>query len=91
MSAGKMCYVPMAEKIKSCVAIPVIAVGRITLPQEAEQILLEGKADFIALGRPLLADQDFPNKVMRGDLGDIRYCTGCNQGCIDKCHKLQPI
>jgi len=91
MSVGKMCYVALAEQVKSSVDIPVIAVGRITLPQEAEQILFEGKADFIALGRPLLADQDFPNKARRGDLEDIRYCVGCNQGCIDKCHKLQPI
>ena len=91
MSVEKMCYVALAEQVKSSVDIPVIAVGRITLPQEAEQILLEGKADFIALGRPLLADQDFPNKAMRGNLEDIRYCVGCNQGCIDKCHKLQPI
>lgn len=91
MSVEKMCYVPLAEQVKSAVDIPVIAVGRITLPQEAEQILLQGKADFIALGRPLLADQDFPNKAMKGDLEDIRYCVGCNQGCIDKCHKLQPV
>jgi len=91
MSVEKMCYVELAGQIKSSVDIPVIAVGRITLPQEAEQILLEGKVDFVALGRPLLADQDFPKKVMKGDLDDIRYCVGCNQGCIDRVHKLQPV
>jgi 2,4-dienoyl-CoA reductase-like NADH-dependent reductase (Old Yellow Enzyme family)/NADH dehydrogenase FAD-containing subunit len=91
MSVDKMCYVALAEQIKFSVHIPVITVGRITLPEEAEQILLEAKADFIALGRALLADQDFPSKAMMGDLEDIRYCVGCNQGCIDKCHKLQPI
>jgi len=47
----------------------------------AESVLQEGKADFIALGRPLLADPEWPNKVKVGRIEDIRPCIGCNEGC----------
>ncbi len=46
---------PMADKIKSAVRVPVIAVGKIS-PELAEQIIGEGRVDFVAMGRPLLAD-----------------------------------
>ncbi len=68
-----------AERIKKNVRIPVIAVGRIT-PEFGEGLLRQGKADFIAIGRALLADPDLPNKVASGKSEDILpciYCDGC--------------
>ena len=91
MSVGKLCYTHLAAQIKPEVSFPVVAVGRITEPEEAERILQENKADFIALGRALIADPEFPNKAFRGELDEIRKCVGCNQGCIDMCHKSLPI
>ena len=44
----------------------------------------EGKADFIALGRPLLADPEWPNKVREGRLEDIRPCLGDDEGCAER-------
>jgi len=44
-------------------------------------VLQEGKADFIAIGRPLLADPDWANKVREGRLEDIRPCIGDHEGC----------
>jgi len=78
------CLVDMAEAIKKVVKIPVIAVGKLGYPELAESVLKEGKADFIALGRPLLADPDWPIKVKEGKLDDIRFCIGDQDGCLDR-------
>jgi 2,4-dienoyl-CoA reductase-like NADH-dependent reductase (Old Yellow Enzyme family)/thioredoxin reductase len=69
-----------AAQIKNAVKIPVIAVGGIT-PEMGEKVLSEGKADFIAFGRPFLADPDFPNKLYRNEREAIRPCIRCNEMC----------
>ncbi|MBE0479432.1 MAG: FAD-dependent oxidoreductase [Dehalococcoidia bacterium] len=69
----------MKEAVKN---IPIIAVGRINDPMIAENILAEGKADMIAMARPLIADPELPNKAREGRLDDIRPCQGCNQNCV---------
>jgi 2-enoate reductase len=74
--------VPYAEALKKAVKISVIAAAKLGYPELAEQVLAEGKADFIGLGRPLLADPDWPNKVKAGRLDDLRPCLGCNEGCM---------
>jgi 2,4-dienoyl-CoA reductase-like NADH-dependent reductase (Old Yellow Enzyme family)/thioredoxin reductase len=74
--------VPYAEEIKKVVNVPVITVGRLGIePELCERILEEGKADFIALARPLLTDAEWTNKVRDGRLEDIRPCIYCNDGC----------
>jgi 2-enoate reductase len=75
-------WVELSEAVKKVVKIPVIVVGRLGYPELAEKVLQEGKADFIGLGRPLLADPEWPNKVREGRLDDILMCTGCNDGCM---------
>ncbi len=76
------CMVDMAEKAKRVVGIPVIAVGKLGYPELAERILREEKADFVAMGRSLLADPEWPLKVKEGRLEDIRPCIGCHDGCL---------
>jgi len=71
-----------ASEIKNVVDIPVIVVGSITTPELAEEILEEGKADLIALGRPLLADPYFPLKAREGRPEDICPCIRCLDGCV---------
>jgi len=71
----------LAEGIKKVVSIPVIAVGRIT-PEDAERLLEEGKADLIAIGKAMLADAEWANKVASGKTDDITPCIICN-GCRD--------
>jgi len=66
-----------AEKIKKAVNIPVIAVGKIGDPHFAEQVLKEGRADFVAMGRALIADPQLPNKAKEGKFDDIRRCIYC--------------
>lgn len=71
-------------KIRRAVNVPIIAVGRLGYPELAEKILVEGKADFIALGRQLLADPEWPNKVKEKQWGDIRPCIGDHDGCMGR-------
>ncbi|MBA7634825.1 Cinnamate reductase [subsurface metagenome] len=78
------CMVDMAQMTKRVVKVPVIAVGKLGYPELAERVLQEGKADFICLGRALLADPEWPNKVKKGRLEDIRPCVGCHEGCLKR-------
>jgi len=75
------CLVDMAEQAKGVVDIPVITVGRLGIPELAEQVLKEKKADIVALGRALLADPHWPKKVHGGQLEEIRPCLGCHE-CV---------
>ncbi|MFA4911645.1 MAG: FAD-dependent oxidoreductase [Desulfobacteria bacterium] len=69
--------VHLAEAIKKAVKVPVIAVGKIVDPTFAEEVLAQGKADFVALGRALLADPEWSNKAKEGRFDDIRACIYC--------------
>ncbi|MEM3715368.1 MAG: FAD-dependent oxidoreductase, partial [Nitrososphaeria archaeon] len=81
MAMPRACNVYLAEAIKKVVSVPVIAVGRINDPVLAENILRNGQADLIAMGRALIADPELPNKAYEGRLEDIRKCIGCFQDC----------
>ncbi len=72
----------LAEEIKKAANLPVIAVGVIRDPELAEEILAQGRADFVALGRGLIADPDWANKTRNGEEKNIRKCISCNEGCI---------
>lgn len=76
------CMVDMAEAAKKAVKIPVITVGRLGYAELADGVLKAGKADFVALGRALLADPEWPLKVKEGRLEDICPCIGCHDGCL---------
>ena len=75
------CNVYLAEAMKRRVKIPVVTVGGINTPEHAEQILAEGKADIIGMGRELICDPDFPNKARKGLRDEIIPCMRCNS-CI---------
>ena len=77
-----------AEAIKKVVKIPVFATGSITQPDFAEEILASGKADFISMGRPLLADPYWAKKAQEGHPEDISPCIRCNEGCLDRGNHL---
>ncbi|WP_312471542.1 FAD-dependent oxidoreductase [Neobacillus sp.] len=67
----------LAEEIKKEVNIPVITVGSIREPQFVENILSEGRADFVAIGRGLIADPEWVNKAKEGREAEIRKCINC--------------
>lgn len=82
IEAGPLVY--LAAGIKEAVNIPVITVGKINTPELAEAIITSGQADLVALGRELIADPKWPDKVENNSIPDINRCIACNQGCIDR-------
>ena len=83
------CMLDMAAMVKKVVNIPVLTVGRLDLPEIAEQAIAEGKADIVTLARGLLADPYWPNKVLEGRVEDIRPCIGCHEACAGYLHGRQ--
>jgi 2,4-dienoyl-CoA reductase-like NADH-dependent reductase (Old Yellow Enzyme family)/thioredoxin reductase len=83
MSVPKGCYVHLAEGIKKAVSIPVIVVGRINDPILGDEIIQEGKADLVSMGRALIADPAAPIKAEEGRFEEIRKCIACNR-CISR-------
>jgi 2,4-dienoyl-CoA reductase (NADPH2) len=79
---GEGLNVGAAGAVREVVDVPVIAVGRIHDPELAERILADGRADFIAMARPLLADPDLLSKLAAGTPERVRRCISC-ENCID--------
>lgn len=75
--------IAFTQKLKKIVNVPVIVVGRLHDPALADQVIAENKADMIALGRALIVDPDYPNKVKAGHPEEIRPCLFCLQHCLD--------
>ena len=71
----------MAKAVKEKYGKPCMTVGNIRDPKVAEDILAKGDADFIGMGRGLIADPEWVNKVEFGKECDIRKCISCNIGC----------
>jgi 2,4-dienoyl-CoA reductase (NADPH2) len=65
--------VGFASEVKRRVQVPVITFGRIE-PDDAERVVAQGHADFVAMGRKLLADPDLPAKLREGRVDDVRPC-----------------
>ncbi len=76
--------------VKERVGIPVIGVGNMT-PEIAEETIGAGKADFIAIGRGLLADPELPDKLRLGKRDEIRPCIRCNEYCIGRVFALRTM
>ncbi len=68
-----------AARVKQAVRIPVSVVGAVMTPQEGEDLIASGMADMVALGRPLIADPDWPRKAQEGRADEIVPCVRCLQ------------
>ncbi len=85
-------YLPLFREIRRSIpGIPLVSLGRITDPAEADHIIASGEAELIGLGRPILCDAAWPLKAAQGRSRDIRYCVSCNM-CWDTINtRLRPI
>lgn len=72
-----------AARIRRETGMPTVGVGRINTPALAERVLDEDLVDLVVMGRAQLADPEFCNKAKAGNVEDIVYCVGCDQGCLD--------
>lgn len=84
-------YTYLAAAIRDAVGIPVAASNRINDPSDAERVLALEEADMISVGRPLIADPDWPLKAAGGEPELIRRCVACNQGCLAKTFFASPV
>jgi 2,4-dienoyl-CoA reductase (NADPH2) len=78
-----------AAAVRTRIDIPVITFGRFE-PDEAERVLASGKADFIGMGRKLLADPELPNKLAAGRVDDVRPCI-YHYRCIGNIYVREPL
>lgn len=85
---------PYMEKIADLRAsvngVPVMALGRIVDPNEAEAVLAADQADLVGLGRALIADSEWPRKAFDGHGYSIRACVSCNT-CWGAIAKSEPL
>jgi thioredoxin reductase len=98
VSAGTVCNTPpwffqhmfvpkgktweFAKKIKEKVQIPTIFVGQVNTAEDVKELNDNFKADYIALGRALVADPDFAGKYLNKIAGNNRPCLACAEGCL---------
>ncbi|MBQ7993522.1 MAG: FAD-dependent oxidoreductase [Solobacterium sp.] len=82
----------MAKKCTEAVNIPVICGGRMNDAAACAEAVAAGKFDAITLGRPGIADPDYPKKAINGELDKIRPCIACNAGCFKSvCMDQKPM
>ena len=84
MYQEKGLYRPFAKIMKDTVKVPIICAGRMDNPDMAAQAIADGTCDMISLGRPLLADPDYVNKLRAGKTNLIRPCISCQEGCMGR-------
>lgn len=75
-------YLPYVRRIQEEAGVPVLTCGRMDDPAAAARAVAEGGCTMVGLGRPLLADPDYVNKLRTKDPGEIRQCISCNFGCL---------
>jgi len=88
MEAGA--YVRLAGEIKREVDVPVICVGWVIGLDRAEEILAQGTADLVAIGRALVADLDLLKKYRGGRAADVVECIHCRV-CLDSIFRDEPM
>jgi len=75
-------YLRYSEAVKKEVSIPVAIVGKLKTPDFCASIIEDGKADLVCVGRQLLCDPEWPNKILRDRIDEIRPCLSCFDGCM---------
>jgi 2,4-dienoyl-CoA reductase (NADPH2) len=103
VSAGSSCSTPpwffqhmfvpkgttweLAYRIKTEVNIPVIFVGQVNTKNDIQLLEQKYHAEYIALGRAMIADPDFAGKILGSKNGNIRPCLACSEGCLGNVKK----
>lgn len=75
-------YLDLVKEVKDGVKIPFIVAGRMDDCDLAAEAVSSGLIEGVGLGRPSLADPDYPNKIRQGIEDEIRPCLGCHDGCL---------
>lgn len=91
MYQKKGLYMPYAKLMKETVDVPIICAGRMDDPDMASKAVADGVCDIVSLGRPLLADPDYVNKLRAGKREFIRPCISCQEGCMGRIQEYSAL
>lgn len=91
MYQEKGLYIPYAKLVKEAVDVPVFCAGRMDDPDLAAAAVRDGACDVVSLGRPLLADPDYVNKLRMDKVWSIRPCLSCQEGCMGRIQEYSAI
>ena len=91
MYQEKGLYRKYAKAVKEVVDVPVLCAGRMDDPDMAVEAVRTGVCDIVSLGRPLLADPDYVNKLRAEKTADIRPCIGCQEGCMGRIQRYSMV
>lgn len=80
---GESCMSYVTKAAREAVNIPLLNAGSHN-PDTAVSLIDSGNADFVMMGRALIADPELPNKLLRGCREDVRPCIRCNENCIGR-------
>lgn len=76
------CFLKFCDEVRRYTTLPVCGVGGLTSPEFVEEQLRTGRIDCAAMSRQLIADPDWPRKVMEGKEKQIHRCVRCNRDCL---------
>lgn len=91
MYQKKGLFRPYCKMVKEAVDVPVLCAGRMDNPEMASEAVKAGECDIVSLGRPLLADPDYVNKLRAGKWEQIRPCISCQEGCMGRVQEFSMI
>ena len=91
MYQEKGLYIPFAKIIKDVVDVPIICAGRMDNPDLALGAVNDCACDIVSLGRPLLADENYVNKLRSGKIYSIRPCLSCQEGCMGRIQEYSAL
>lgn len=91
MYQEKGLYMPYAKLMKETVDVPIICAGRMDNPEMASAAIANGVCDMISLGRPLLADADYVNKIKMNRYDLVRPCISCQEGCMGRIQEYSDL
>lgn len=82
---GRAPFTHLTRTVRNAVpGLPVVGVGSIVTPEDAERALTDGDADLVGMTRAHIADPYLVRKLRHGRRAEIRQCLLCNQGCVDR-------
>ena len=71
----------LARAVRPQVKHAVAIVGKLRTGAMCDAVIADGTADLVLLGRPLICDPEWPNKMRTGREEEIRTCINCMEGC----------
>lgn len=91
MYQKKGLYIEYGKLMKEAVDVPIILAGRMDNADMAAKAVEDGACDVVSLGRPLLADPDYVNKLRTEKIESIRPCLSCQEGCMGRIQEYSAL